>query len=73
MRGTARPADANCVVRRASARVRTAALERERYRPLYADPAGANTGSVRLLEKHGFQRTGTVRHGENEHVVFVLS
>jgi RimJ/RimL family protein N-acetyltransferase len=48
-------------------------LQRERNRPLYADPAGANTGSVRLLEKHGFQRTGTVRHGENEHVVFVLS
>lgn len=47
-------------------------LEREQNRPLYADPAGGNTGSVRLLEKHGFHRTGTVRHGENEHVVFVL-
>lgn len=47
-------------------------LDREQNRPLYADPAGGNTGSVRLLEKHGFQRTGTVRHGENEHVVFVL-
>ncbi|MFF6880888.1 GNAT family N-acetyltransferase [Streptomyces sp. NPDC012474] len=48
-------------------------LQREHNRPLYADPAGANTGSVRLLERHGFQRTGTVRHGDNEHVVFVLS
>ncbi|MFF8398204.1 GNAT family N-acetyltransferase [Streptomyces sp. NPDC016172] len=47
-------------------------LEREQNRPLYADPAGGNTGSVRLLEKRGFHRTGTVRHGENEHVVFVL-
>ncbi|WP_248504307.1 GNAT family N-acetyltransferase [Streptomyces sp. D2-8] len=47
-------------------------LDREQNRPLYADPAGGNTGSVRLLEKHGFQRTGTVRHGEDEHVVFVL-
>jgi RimJ/RimL family protein N-acetyltransferase len=47
-------------------------LEREQNRPLYADPADGNTGSVRLLEKHGFHRTGTVRHGENEHVVFVL-
>ncbi|MFJ5729515.1 GNAT family N-acetyltransferase [Streptomyces paradoxus] len=54
-------------------RALTLFLERERNRPPYADPAGANTGSVRLLEKHGFQRTGTVRHGENEHVVFVLS
>jgi RimJ/RimL family protein N-acetyltransferase len=47
-------------------------LEREQNRPLYADPADGNAGSVRLLEKHGFHRTGTVRHGENEHVVFVL-
>jgi RimJ/RimL family protein N-acetyltransferase len=54
-------------------RALTLFLERERNRPLYADPAGGNTGSVRLLEKHGFQRTGTERHGENQHVVFVLS
>ncbi|MFE7900767.1 GNAT family N-acetyltransferase [Streptomyces sp. NPDC057424] len=47
-------------------------LERERNRPLYADPAIGNTSSVRLLEKHGFQRTGTVRRGEDEHVVFAL-
>ncbi|MFD5334986.1 hypothetical protein [Streptomyces hawaiiensis] len=31
-----------------------------------------DTGSLRLLEKHGFQWTGTVRHGEDEHLVFVL-
>ncbi|MEU9627927.1 GNAT family N-acetyltransferase [Streptomyces luteogriseus] len=48
-------------------------LEREQNRPLHADPAGDNTGSVRLLEKHGFQRTGTVRHGDNEHVMLVLA
>jgi RimJ/RimL family protein N-acetyltransferase len=48
-------------------------LEREQNRPLYADPFSGNTGSVRLLEKHGFHRTGTVRHGDDEHVLFVLS
>ncbi|MBB4712891.1 GNAT family N-acetyltransferase [Streptomyces luteogriseus] len=48
-------------------------LEREQNRPLHADPAGDNTGSVRLLEKHGFQRTGTVRQGDNEHVMLVLA
>ena len=48
-------------------------LEREQNRPLHADPAGGNTGSVRLLEKHGFQRTGIVRHGDSEHVMLVLA
>ncbi|WNF27564.1 GNAT family N-acetyltransferase [Streptomyces sp. C11-1] len=47
-------------------------LGREKARPLYADPAAGNTGSVRLLEKCGFRATGTVRHGGNEHVVLVL-
>ncbi|WP_411082652.1 GNAT family N-acetyltransferase [Streptomyces sp. cmx-18-6] len=47
-------------------------LEREKIRPLYADPVAGNTGSVRLLEKCGFVATGTVVHGENEHVVLVL-
>ncbi|UZI30677.1 GNAT family N-acetyltransferase [Streptomyces sp. VB1] len=47
-------------------------LERETARPLYADPAAGNTGSIRLLEKCGFTATGTVRHGEDEHVVLVL-
>lgn len=50
----------------------TAFLERETARPLYADPAVGNTGSVRLLEKCGFVATGTVKHGENEHVLLVL-
>lgn len=27
---------------------------------------------MRLLEKHGFRRTGTVEYGENEHVMLVL-
>ncbi|MFF5020031.1 GNAT family N-acetyltransferase [Streptomyces sp. NPDC001165] len=47
-------------------------LELERVRPLYADPFSGNTASVRLLEKHGFERAGTVRHGEDEHVLLVL-
>ncbi|SCE65605.1 Protein N-acetyltransferase, RimJ/RimL family [Micromonospora coriariae] len=47
-------------------------LRREKTRPLYADPFAGNTGSVRLLEKCGFQRVGTVRHGEQEHTVLVL-
>ncbi|MEU8267075.1 GNAT family N-acetyltransferase [Sphaerisporangium sp. NPDC049002] len=48
-------------------------LQEEKTRPLYADPYIGNTGSVRLLEKCGFQRTGTIMHGENEHVMLVLS
>ncbi|WP_405141851.1 GNAT family N-acetyltransferase [Sphaerisporangium sp. NBC_01403] len=48
-------------------------LQEEKTRPLYADPYVGNTGSVRLLEKCGFQRTGTVQHGDDEHVMLVLS
>lgn len=47
-------------------------LEREKARPLHADPFAGNTGSVRLLERHGFRRTGTVWHGEQEHIMLVL-
>ncbi|MFF5770083.1 GNAT family N-acetyltransferase [Streptomyces californicus] len=47
-------------------------LEREKVRPLHADPFVGNAGSVRLLEKHGFRRAGTVRYGGNEHVMLVL-
>jgi RimJ/RimL family protein N-acetyltransferase len=47
-------------------------LQRERTRPLYADPWTGNTGSVRLLERCGFKRAGTVKYGENEHTRFVL-
>ncbi|MGN9840753.1 GNAT family N-acetyltransferase [Nonomuraea sp. H19] len=47
-------------------------LRQEKTRPLYADPFHANTASVRLLEKHGFQRAGTVRHDEDEHIMLVL-
>ncbi|MEV6587557.1 GNAT family N-acetyltransferase [Streptomyces acidicola] len=47
-------------------------LQEEQNRPLYADPFHGNTASVRLLERHGFRRTGTVRHGEDEHVLLVL-
>ncbi|MFG2354018.1 GNAT family N-acetyltransferase [Streptomyces sp. NPDC048521] len=47
-------------------------LELERVRPLYADPFAGNTASVRLLERHRFARAGTVRHGEDEHLLLVL-
>lgn len=47
-------------------------LRRETHRPLYADPFGENTASVRLLERHGFRPTGTVRHGDNDHIMLVL-
>ncbi|MFD3930336.1 GNAT family N-acetyltransferase [Streptomyces sp. NPDC058614] len=47
-------------------------LRLEKNRPLYADPFTGNTASVRLLEKQGFQHTGTVRHGEYEHAMLVL-
>lgn len=47
-------------------------LRRETNRPLHADPFAENTASVRLLEKHGFRRTGSVRHGDNEHILLVL-
>ncbi|MFD3687651.1 GNAT family N-acetyltransferase [Nocardiopsis sp. NPDC058631] len=47
-------------------------LEREGTRPLHADPFLGNSASVRLLEKHGFRRSTTVWHGEDEHVVLVL-
>lgn len=47
-------------------------LLQERTRPLYADPFSGNLGSVRLLERCGFRRTETVRHGEHEHLMLVL-
>ncbi|WP_344880684.1 GNAT family N-acetyltransferase [Nonomuraea antimicrobica] len=47
-------------------------LDKEQTRPLHADPHHANTASVRLLERHGFERSGTVRHGEDEHLLLVL-
>ncbi|MGH3391986.1 MAG: GNAT family N-acetyltransferase [Actinomadura sp.] len=47
-------------------------LRREPARPLYAAFSG-NAGSVRLLERCGFQRTGTVWHGENEHIMLILA
>ncbi|MEU0336945.1 GNAT family protein [Streptomyces sp. NPDC006193] len=47
-------------------------LELDRVRPLFADPFAGNTASVRLLERHGFERVGTVRHGEDEHVLLAL-
>ncbi|NUW33984.1 GNAT family N-acetyltransferase [Nonomuraea sp. SMC257] len=53
-------------------RALTLFLRAERTRPLYADPFGGNTGSVRLLEKCGFRRAGTVTHGADEHILLVL-
>jgi len=47
-------------------------LRQEPTRPLYADPYAGNTGSVRLLERCGFERAGTVRYGDDEHLLLVL-
>ena len=47
-------------------------LRLETVRPLYADPFKDNTASVRLLEKHGFQRAGTLTHDEDEHILLML-
>jgi RimJ/RimL family protein N-acetyltransferase len=48
-------------------------LELEKTRPLYADPFHDNTASIRLLERHGFQRTGTLPHDDDGYVLLVLS
>jgi RimJ/RimL family protein N-acetyltransferase len=53
-------------------RALTLVLAREEVRPLYADPFSGNTGSVRLLEKCGFERAGTVKYGVHEHIMLVL-
>lgn len=53
-------------------------LERAPWRPLYADPATRNVGSVRVLEKCGFQvveklvRPSLLDGEDVEHVVFAL-
>ncbi|MET8864244.1 GNAT family N-acetyltransferase [Nonomuraea sp. NPDC004580] len=47
-------------------------LAEEPNRPLYADPHEGNTASVRLLEKHGFQREGIVHHGNDHHIMLAL-
>jgi RimJ/RimL family protein N-acetyltransferase len=47
-------------------------LRKEPIRPLYADPHAGNTGSVRLLERCGFEGAGTVRYGDDEHLLLVL-
>ncbi|MER6530997.1 GNAT family protein [Streptomyces sp. NPDC001508] len=47
-------------------------LREERTRPLYADPFSGNTASVRLLRRHGFEDAGTVRHGDDAHLLLVL-
>jgi RimJ/RimL family protein N-acetyltransferase len=48
-------------------------LERERHRPIYADPFSGNVASVRLLERCGFRREGTIQHGEDEFILLVLA
>ncbi|MCW8102420.1 GNAT family N-acetyltransferase [Streptomyces tauricus] len=47
-------------------------LRVESVRPLHADPFPGNTASVRLLERHGFRRAGTVQHGADIHTLLVL-
>jgi RimJ/RimL family protein N-acetyltransferase len=46
-------------------------LDVEKTRPLYADPFHDNTASVRLLERHGFQRAAA-SHDDDGHVLLVL-
>jgi RimJ/RimL family protein N-acetyltransferase len=48
-------------------------LQRERIRPLYADPFSGNIASVRLLEKCGFERSGPVWYDQAEHILLVLT
>ena len=45
-------------------------LEEETRRPLFAGVAPHNVGSMRVLEKCGFERTGEI--GEEGHVIFRL-
>lgn len=47
-------------------------LQREKIRPLHADPFTGNTASVRLLEKCGFRPVEKVQHCEHEHVMLIL-
>ncbi|MFE9613691.1 GNAT family N-acetyltransferase [Streptomyces sp. NPDC006012] len=46
-------------------------LRQERTRPLYADPFAGNTASVRLLQRHGFEDSGSGLDDEG-HVLLVL-
>ncbi|WP_406473881.1 GNAT family N-acetyltransferase [Streptomyces sp. NBC_01615] len=48
-------------------------LPAEKNRPLYAEVFTGNTASIRLVERHGFERSGTVHHGDEEHVMLVLN
>jgi RimJ/RimL family protein N-acetyltransferase len=54
-------------------RALTLFLREEPTRPLYADPFSGNTASIRLLERCGFRRIGTVRYGDDEHVLLELA
>jgi RimJ/RimL family protein N-acetyltransferase len=47
-------------------------LQRETVRPLFADPFIGNTASVKLLQRHGFTREGSVFYDETECVLLVL-
>ncbi len=47
-------------------------LQREQARPLHADPYVGNTASVKLLERHGFVREGSVFYDETECALLVL-
>ena len=47
-------------------------LEMDSVRPLYADPYVGNTASVRLLEKCGFRRDGSIWNDDTEYALMVL-
>jgi RimJ/RimL family protein N-acetyltransferase len=51
-------------------RALAAFLREETRRPLFAGVAPHNAGSMRVLEKCGFSRTGEI--GEDEHLIFRL-
>jgi RimJ/RimL family protein N-acetyltransferase len=53
-------------------RALTQFLDVESTRPLYADPHVGNTASVKLLERCGFRREGTVHHDGDEYALLVL-
>jgi RimJ/RimL family protein N-acetyltransferase len=53
-------------------RALTRFLAVESTRPLYADPSVGNIASIKLLERCGFRREGTVHHDGDEYALLIL-